>query len=136
VAERNAILNEVSIMFHHADILQEQVSNSWSRQTKFDVIVSNPPYVREMEKTEMRANVLDNEPHLALFVNDDDPLLFYDKIIKRSEVLLNRPGVLYFEINENYGEEICNLLERKNFDQIELKKDMYGKDRMVKAIVT
>jgi len=135
LAQQNAIFNNAIIEFVHADILNSQFIDSELKQTKFDIIVSNPPYVRELEKTKMKPNVLDNEPHLALFVADETPLLFYKKIMLLAKTVLNKPGNLYFEINENYGEEICNLLKRENFQNIELRKDIYGKDRMVKAIL-
>ncbi len=133
LARQNAVLNNAIIEFIHADILNPQFIDSGLKQTKFDIIVSNPPYIRELEKAQMAPNVLDNEPHLALFVEDDTPLLFYEKIMIFAKDKLNKSGVLYFEINENYGQEICNLLKRENFDNVELKKDIYGKDRMIKA---
>jgi release factor glutamine methyltransferase len=99
----------------------------------FDVIVSNPPYVLQSEQALMKNNVLKYEPGKALFVEDSDPLLFYKKIIDFSDTHLIKNGSIYFEINENMGNEIYNLLESKNFNSIELRKDLYGKDRMVRA---
>jgi len=133
LAQQNAILNNIPIEIIQANILNPELLAAELAQTKFDVLVSNPPYVTMKEKTQMTSNVLDNEPHLALFVDNESPLLFYEKIIMFAKKVLNNPGNLYFEINENYGEEICNLLNKENFDNIELKKDVYGKDRMVKA---
>jgi release factor glutamine methyltransferase len=96
--------------------------------------VSNPPYVSELEKEAMSANVLNHEPHLALFVQDDDALLFYRKITEISENILKPNGQLYFEINENLGERTKELLANNSFNNIELKRDIFDKDRMIKAI--
>ena len=105
-----------------------------SLERKFDIIVSNPPYVREMEKKEMSANVLEYEPSLALFVENDHPLVFYSRIVEFSKKHLAKDGCLYFEINQYLGKEMVHLLGDNNFSEIELRKDMYGKDRMVKAV--
>jgi len=133
LAQQNAKLNNTHIEFVQADILNPQFNDSGFKESRFDIIVSNPPYITLKEKTQMNSNVLDNEPHLALFVDNESPLLFYENIILFAEHCLNKAGSLYFEINEHYGEEICNLLKRGNFDNVEMKKDIYGKDRMVKA---
>jgi len=129
IARQNAIDNEVEIEFVEADILDWDSTNM-----QFDVIVSNPPYVRELEKQMMSANVLDHEPQLALFVEDDDALLFYRKITDVAANILKPNGQLYFEINESLGENTKELLTEKSFNEIELKRDFFEKDRMIKAI--
>jgi len=129
LAKVNATNNEVEVEFIEADILDGDLGNML-----FDVIVSNPPYVREKEKEAMSANVLNHEPHLALFVKDDDALLFYRKITEISESILKPNGQLYFEINENLGERTKELLANNSFNNIELKMDIFDKDRMIKAI--
>lgn len=101
---------------------------------KYDIIVSNPPYVTETEKMQMQNNVLKHEPHLALFVPDDEALLFYNKIISLAKTSLNSGGKLYFEINENFGPEMLELCERASCAYLKLVKDLNGKDRMIKAV--
>jgi release factor glutamine methyltransferase len=128
VAKENARINEVKINFLQQDILQT------TSLPKVDIIVSNPPYVLELEKKLMRDNVLEYEPHLALFVSDNDPLFFYKKIGLLAEKSLNCGGKLYFEINEKYGAEILEMLSKIGFVDIKLKKDINDKDRMLKAI--
>lgn len=128
VAKKNAAMNAVKVDFIQADILTiEKLPDT------FDVIVSNPPYVRESEKDLMQQNVLSNEPHIALFVENENPLLFYDKIAELAKNHLTENGVLYFEINQYLGNETVDLLKSKGFKNIELKKDIYGVDRMVKS---
>ena len=95
--------------------------------------MSNPPYVRELEKSKMQKNVLSNEPHLALFVKNNNPLLFYDKIADLAKENLNLNGELYFEINQVFAKETKTLLKEKGFQNIESKKDIFDNDRMVKA---
>lgn len=129
VAKKNAIINQVSVAFIKENILEVN-----QLPQMFDIIVSNPPYVRENKKQLMQNNVVKNEPHLALFVPDADPLLFYKKIISLAKTHLKPGGNLYFEINEAYGKETVNLLINSGFMQVELKKDFYGKDRMIKAM--
>ncbi|HEY9220136.1 MAG TPA: peptide chain release factor N(5)-glutamine methyltransferase [Lutibacter sp.] len=129
IAKNNAAMNQVTIDFIQADILTiEKLS------TNFNIIVSNPPYVRELEKARMQQNVLSNEPHVALFVKDENPLLFYDKIAELAKKHLTENGVLYFEINQYLGMETVDLLKSKGFKNVELKKDIYGLDRMVKCL--
>lgn len=128
IAEENAKDNEVEIDFIHQDILQ---TNSLQ---KVDLIVSNPPYVLESEKEKMQENVLDYEPELALFVEDKNPLIFYKKIASLAINFLNENGKLFFEINAEFGKETIEMLADIGFVNIELKKDMNGKDRMIKAI--
>lgn len=128
LAEANATFNDVKVNFYEIDVLKPI---NWAKS--YDVIVSNPPYVLESEKQYMKKNVLDFEPHIALFVDDDNSLVFYKSIIKKSKQLLNENGRIYFEINEQKAVEIKSLLEKNNFDNILIKKDIQGKDRMIKA---
>lgn len=128
VARRNAERNGVKVIFSKRDMLLEPVSDE-----KFDIIVSNPPYVTEVEKTEMQENVLNFEPHLALFVPDDNALVFYEKIADFALTNLNKDGKLFFEINRAKGADIAHLLEEKGFTNIELRKDISGNERMVMA---
>lgn len=128
VAERNALLNEVAIHFIHQDILQTE-----ALKTFYDVIVSNPPYVRDIEKEEIKKNVLDYEPHLALFVTNEDALLFYRKIAQLAKHSLTPNGYLFFEINQYLGLETVSLLQDLGFQNVTLKKDIYGNDRMIRC---
>ena len=128
VAKRNAASNKVEINFIQTNILEAEDLNQ-----NFDIIVSNPPYVRNLEKQEIKKNVLEYEPHLALFVEDTDALLFYRKIAQLALKNLSPNGLLFFEINQYLGKETVELLENLGFKNIELKKDIYGKDRMVKS---
>lgn len=130
VARENTLINKVNVDFFNVDILDH--SSIFPNQP-FDIVVSNPPYVREFEKTFMQSNVLDHEPHSALFVSDTDPLLFYREIAARSKDLLKKGGLLYFEINETLGSETAKLLEGYHYTEIKLLKDLNGKDRMLKA---
>ena len=128
VARRNADRNEAQVLFRRVDVLKACTENC-----RYDVIVSNPPYITESEKQDMEANVLDWEPHTALFVPDADPLLFYRRIAELGVSMLNEGGALYFEINRAYGEETVRMLEGLGYKQIELRKDNWGNDRMIKA---
>ncbi len=128
IARQNAVDNGVTIEFIEADIFDVDLGN-----LQFDVIVSNPPYVRELEKETMSPNVLNHEPHLALFVKDDDPLLFYRSIVEVANNTLKSKGFLYFEINEFLGNLTRQLVQKLNYCNIELKKDLFMKDRMIKA---
>ena len=128
IAKINAQLNNVNIEFIEASILEQPIING-----KYDIIVSNPPYVREKEKELMKSNVLDNEPHLALFVKDENPLLFYDAISQFAINNLSKKGLLFFEINEYLGNDMIALLNHNNFSNIELKQDIFKKDRMIKG---
>ncbi|QYJ69554.1 peptide chain release factor N(5)-glutamine methyltransferase [Flavobacterium litorale] len=128
VAKENTINNSVTVTFWQQDIL-----TTTSLPQQFDIIVSNPPYVRNLEKHEIKSNVLDYEPHLALFVQDNDPLLFYKKIALLAQKYLTNNGILYFEINQYLGAETTQMLQDYNFKNIELRKDIYGNNRMVKA---
>ena len=127
VAKENAKINEVKINFFRQDILKT------TTLPKVDVIVSNPPYVLESEQELMLDNVLEYEPNLALFVADNNPLLFYKKIGELAAKSLNCGGKLYFEINEKYGNEILKMLRKIGFVDIALKKDINDKNRMLKA---
>ncbi|MEO9511351.1 MAG: peptide chain release factor N(5)-glutamine methyltransferase [Flavobacteriaceae bacterium] len=131
VAKSNAELNQVEINFFRADILKLELQPK--PKPKFDIIVSNPPYVRELEKNEIKKNVKDYEPSLALFVPDDDALLFYKAIVTSAEKYLMEKGSLYLEINQYLGKETKALLEAHNFLEIELRKDLFGNDRMLKG---
>jgi len=128
IAKRNAKLNAAEVTFQKLDILKTD-----SLDDNFDIIVSNPPYVRELEKKAMHKNVLDHEPKLALYVEDDDALLFYSKIAELASKSLNKDGRLYFEINQYLPEETKSLVEQFGFEA-ELKKDIFGNYRMLKAI--
>ena len=128
VAKENAKLNRVNIKFCTQDILQS------TSLLNLDLIVSNPPYILESEKQNMKANVLKYEPHLALFTPDKDPLLFYKKIGGLAAKSLNCGGKLFFEINEQYGAEILKILSKIGFVDIAFKKDINDKERMIKAI--
>jgi release factor glutamine methyltransferase len=101
---------------------------------KYEIIISNPPYVTLHDKTQMHHNVVDFEPHTALFVPENDPLLFYNAIADFAKINLTPNGFLFFEINESYGSEVVNLLRAKGFLNIELKKDMSDRDRMIRAL--
>ncbi len=126
VAKKNAILNKVPVTMLHKNILETTDLNQ-----KFDIIVSNPPYVRNIEKSEIKPNVLDNEPHLALFVSDTEPLIFYKKIAELAAANLKINGQLFFEINQYLGKETQDLLKSIGLKNIELRKDIYGNDRMI-----
>jgi release factor glutamine methyltransferase len=133
IARQNAVLNHVNIEFVEANILNSNTWNSDFKNLRFDIIVSNPPYVRELEKEQMKANVLDNEPHLALFVDDDNPLKFYKAITQYAVDNLTTHGDLFFEINEYLGNQMIQLLNDYNYDDIELEQDIFKKDRMIKG---
>lgn len=130
-AKNNAALNHLEVDFFRADILNWK---SFKWPGKFDLIVSNPPYVTESERFQMHNNVTGFEPHLALFVPDSAPLMFYSSIIHFARGWLNHGGKLYLEINEIFGEEVEILMRSCGFNHIEVKKDMQGKDRMVRGI--
>lgn len=127
IARENAVRNKTEVDFFHLDILKQTPVG------KFDIVVSNPPYVRLLEKESMRKNVLDHEPGTALFVPDNDPLLFYRRIVEISGGLLNDGGTLYFEINEEFGRETAGLIEKQGFHDVEIRKDIFDKDRMIRG---
>ncbi|WP_299158051.1 peptide chain release factor N(5)-glutamine methyltransferase [uncultured Tenacibaculum sp.] len=128
IAKQNAQLNNVIINFIRRDILETE-----ELPQLYDVIVSNPPYVRNLEKVEIKNNVLENEPHLALFVDDNNPLIFYSKIADLAKDHLTKNGILFFEINQYLGKETMDMLKEKGFINIELRKDFLTNDRMIKA---
>jgi release factor glutamine methyltransferase len=130
-AKSNAQLNEVEVNFIEADILKKTQLTTH----KFQLIVSNPPYVTPADKVQMHVNVVDFEPHTALFVPQDDPLLFYRAIADFAIGNLTPNGLLFLEINESYGHETVDLLNSKGFKSIEIRKDMSGRDRMIKAVL-
>lgn len=128
IAKENAAINKVEVNFFQTDILKVK-----TLPQLYDVIVSNPPYVRELEKKLMQQNVLKYEPEAALYVNDEDPLLFYRVISRLAKTHLRPGGKLFFEINEYLAEETVLLLKTEGFQNIELKKDIFGKARMLKC---
>jgi release factor glutamine methyltransferase len=132
VARRNAERNEVNTAFRQADILSSEPTMPFL-PTNFDLIVSNPPYVMEQEKATMEKNVLDYEPSLALFVPDADPLLFYKAIARFGRTHLNPGGQLYFEINPLRGNECAGMLHEAGYKDIQLLRDLSGKERFIKA---
>ncbi|WP_165154849.1 peptide chain release factor N(5)-glutamine methyltransferase [Parabacteroides sp. ZJ-118] len=146
VAEENARMNQVAVSFLELDILSEGYSGFSCRKPEshtegtfvspignLNCIVSNPPYIMNKEKATMDANVLENEPHLALFVPDDDPLLFYRAIARFGQRHLAEGGHLYFEINALCGKEAVAMLRQEDYSEVELVQDLYGKDRIIKA---
>lgn len=128
LAQENTIVLGARVNFSALDILSAE-----KLEDNYDVIVSNPPYVRLSEKSQMRGNVLKHEPEIALYVSDEDPLLFYRKIASLSREALNENGMLFLEINENLAKVTSEMLSKLTFQNIEVKKDLYGKNRMVRA---
>lgn len=131
VARSNAQSNHASVDFLLADILKE---DSLFQDDSFDIMISNPPYVKRSEANEMRRNVLDHEPSIALFVDDDDALIFYRRIVSLATRWLKNEGHLYFEINEQLGPQVADLLANAGFKNTLIIPDMYGKQRFVKGI--
>ena len=148
IARENAKRNGVQVKTSKVDVLDinpnsqlstlncqlSPLTSHLSPLTSYNIIVSNPPYICEEEKAEMERNVLEHEPELALFVPDDDPLLFYRRIAELGLSLLKEKGLLFFEINRRFGEEVVKMLQGKGYREVELRQDMFGNDRMVKAI--
>jgi release factor glutamine methyltransferase len=132
LARKNGVLNRLNVSFFQADILTWELYESWPEA---DIVVSNPPYVTENEKSSMSARVLDFEPHSSIFVPDEDPLLFYRKIIDFASEKLPARGQLFLEINEHYPAEVEKLLWTAGFENIELRKDLQNKPRMVKGVL-
>lgn len=130
LARLNARQLEAKVDFNRLDILNEELT-----ENTYDIIVSNPPYIPEKDKENMHTNVLKHDPALALFVPDNDPLLFYRVITEQAIKALKPNGMLYFEIHEQYGEEVLALLKSNGFNHCELKKDLQEKDRMVKGVM-
>jgi len=135
MATKNANQNNVNVQFTELDILNPNVVLSTVKSLEYDIIVSNPPYVREIEKQEIQNNVLQNEPHQALFVKDENPLIYYDKIADFAKLNLTSQGVLFLEINQYLGKETEALLQQKGYKNTELRKDIFGNDRMIKATI-
>ena len=129
VATENSKANNCAVTFREVDILAYEPNDE-----QFDIIVSNPPYIKEIEKELMEANVLDWEPHTALFVPDNDPLLFYRTIAQKATTMLRPGGKLYFEINRAYGKATCDMLASIGYTDIELRKDFADNDRMIRAV--
>lgn len=129
VAAGNAKRNNVNVCFSKVDVLGNDIP-----EIKVDVLVSNPPYITEREKTDMERNVLDWEPEIALFVPDNDPLVFYRRIAEIGLDIISDDGALYFEINRAYGQQTANMLSGMGYRNIELRKDLSGNDRMIKAL--
>ncbi len=130
IAAENAVHNNQNIVFQRVDIL-----NVENETQKWDVIVSNPPYIPESEKQQINSNVLDYEPHLALFVSDRNPLIFYEKIVGFGLKHLKPGGKLFFETHQNFAQACVRLLTDKGFKDIELRKDMFNNDRMIRAVL-
>ena len=128
VAQKNSTANDCNVLFEERDILTYEPTDE-----SYDIIVSNPPYIKEVEKKEMEENVLLWEPHLALFVPDNDPLLFYRTIAQKAQNMLTPGGKLYFEINREHGADTVAMLQAMNYRNITLRKDLAGNDRMIMA---
>lgn len=132
MAQKNATLNEAEVVFEKVDILRYLDDNAQSEQ-HFDVIVSNPPYVTKQEAAQMRQNVLDFEPHLALFVEDKEPLIFYEAIARFAAKALNEGGLVAVEINEALGSETAEVFVKAGFTDISVVQDIHRKNRIVRA---
>ena len=133
VARENARRHNVHVSFEQVDALHLTSDILHQTSVVFDIIVSNPPYICNKESKTMEANVLEHEPHTALFVPDDDPLLFYRAIAKYGQTALKEGGWLYFEINPLYAESLRDMLNMMSYHDIEIKTDAYGKQRMIRA---
>lgn len=135
IARENAVMNQVDVEMFLMDVLNTKSlpTISGGGETKYDIIVSNPPYVRELERKLMQPNVVEHEPETALFVPDQDPLVFYRAISRLSKTHLKRGGALFFEINESLKSELKESLIDEGFRKIETKQDIYGKDRMIRC---
>jgi len=127
IAKENSIINEVNVDFSEYNIIEQSNCINY----KYDIIVSNPPYICEKERKLMNENVLGNEPELALFVPNNDPLIFYRKILEFAKNNLSEKGKVFFEINEAYGIEMKKLMGEMGYDEIILKKDINSRDRMI-----
>jgi len=131
LAKENAVINNTNVHFQLFDILKQKNNPDLN---DLDIIVSNPPYVTFSEKSLMKKNVLEFEPHQALFVPDDDPLLFYRAILQFSEKYLKNAGRIYLEINEKFGKEVVDLIVKHKFHNVELLQDFHGKNRFIYAV--
>ncbi len=134
IAERNARLMNVDVCFRKVDVLAEGMAEAERRAGLYDAIVSNPPYICREEAAEMEANVLDHEPEIALFVPDDDPLLFYRQIASMALVMLKSGGRLFFEINRRFGTDTVEMLCGMGYKSVTLRQDQFGNDRMVMSV--
>lgn len=132
VAHQNAQQNQVIFSLYKQDVLAALATPLLQHQ--YDIIVSNPPYVTEVEKQQMSQNVLDYEPHLALFVSNESPLIFYSSILQHAQKLLKPQGKIYFEINEQFGGEVAQLMKQFRFENIRILKDLSDKDRIAVAV--
>ncbi|OEK03216.1 protein-(glutamine-N5) methyltransferase, release factor-specific [Roseivirga sp. 4D4] len=128
LAKNNAYKNNIDINFRKGDILSEGLPSN-----QYDIIVSNPPYIPNADRSIMHTNVLDHEPDIALFVEDNDPLVFYRTIAEKALTSLRPKGKLYFEIHENYSSQVLDLMDKLGYADICIKKDLQGKDRMISA---
>ena len=133
VARENAKRTNVNVSFEQVDVLHLTSDILHQTSGAFDLMVSNPPYICNKERDAMDANVLEHEPHTALFVPDDDPLLFYRAIAQFGQTALKEDGWLYFEINPLYAQDICDMLSLMSYHDIEIREDQYGKQRMIRA---
>lgn len=131
IAEQNANRLNANVQFSKLDILNDEIPFQ-----NLDVVVSNPPYIARSEKKDMHNNVLDYEPHLALFVEEEDPLIFYNAIASKSKKVLTLGGLLAVEVNERFGKEVANIFKQNDFQKIEIIKDLSGKHRIVKGILS
>ena len=132
MAAENARMNHTEVTFIQHDILSDTFPVALASQS-FDLIVSNPPYVTESERTQMQANVLEYEPEMALFVSDEDPLKFYRAIARHGRHLLKQGGALYFEINEQFGTETARMLQQEGYVGTKVRRDIFEKERMVRT---
>jgi release factor glutamine methyltransferase len=131
IAQKNAVALGAKVTFSKCDILTKT-----PEVTELDILVSNPPYIPEQEKSEMHKNVLDFEPELALFVSNDDPLIFYREIAEKGKQLLKPYGKLYFEINEKYGTVVASLIQDLGYSEVRVLKDLNDKERMAVGILS
>ncbi len=131
IAKQNTTQLDANVQYSRLDILNDEIPFR-----NLDVMVSNPPYIAQSEKKDMSNNVVDHEPHIALFVEDEDALIFYNAIASKSKKVLRSGGLLAVEINERFGKEVADLFKHNNFQEIEIIKDLSGKDRIVKGILS
>jgi release factor glutamine methyltransferase len=131
VAIGNAGKNNTAVEFLKLDVLDE---SQWNRLPEYDLVVSNPPYVTQSEKQQMLPNVIENEPHIALFVPDEDPLVFYRSIFSFAKIKLRKTGTLWLEINESFGEEMKDLALEQGFEEVNIIFDFHGKSRFLQCI--
>lgn len=131
VASKNALDLKANVQFIVSDILKEEIP--WQH---LDLVVSNPPYITRREMEDMKKNIVSHEPHLALFVPDDNPLLFYKSIAEKAARALRKKGLLVIEINECFGRDVANLLAGYGFEELDVVRDLFGKERIVKGILS